>query len=234
MPRIFDNIELPLLKTLKETLQSAVKADFCVGYFNLRGWGQIDRDIEQLPESCRLIVGMQRPPEEELRRSLSIGSVVKRMDRQESIRLKKLMAQTFREQLTIETPTNADEQGLQRLKHQLMSGKLTVKLFLRHGLHAKLYLVHTSRRSSASPTLPLLSHRKTSHRRASSRTQSVCKRDRRRSFYCLRSAQQQNRGDRPTGLRYKASTVNLRECPYPKLAQPGRTAHSIRCSDRLV
>ena len=142
MPRIFDNIELPLLKTLKETLQSAVKADFCVGYFNLRGWGQIDRDIEQLPESCRLIVGMQKPPEEGLRRSLSIGSVVKRMDRQESIRLKKLMAQTFREQLTIETPTNADEQGLQRLKHQLMSGKLTVKLFLRHALRAKLYLVH--------------------------------------------------------------------------------------------
>ena len=100
------------------------------------------RSIEQLPESCRLIVGMQKPPEEELRRSLSIGSVVKRMDRQESIRLKKLMAQTFREQLTIETPTNSDEQGLQRLKHQLMSGKLTVKLFLRHALRAKLYLVH--------------------------------------------------------------------------------------------
>jgi superfamily II DNA or RNA helicase len=142
MPRIFDNIELPLLKTLKETLRSAVKADFCVGYFNLRGWGQIGQDVEQLPGSCRLMVGMQRLPEEELRRSLAIGSASKRIDRQESMRLQKLMAQKFREQLTVGAPTDADEQGLQRLKHQLQSGKLTVKLFLRHPLHAKLYLVH--------------------------------------------------------------------------------------------
>jgi hypothetical protein len=32
MPLIFDNIKLPLLGTLKETLKSAVRADFCVGY----------------------------------------------------------------------------------------------------------------------------------------------------------------------------------------------------------
>ena len=51
------------------------------------------------------------------------------------------MAEQLRQQLTIGVPTNADERTLRQLADQLRAKKVVVKLFLRHQLHAKLYLL---------------------------------------------------------------------------------------------
>src|SRR6266849_7126533 len=116
MPRIFDNIDQSLLPALRETLNLADRADFCVGYFNLRGWKQIDEYVERWAggsgQCCRLLVGMQRLAQDQLRDALSIVHAGEGIDNQTALHLKKKLAEEFRLQLMLGTPTNQDEAGL--------------------------------------------------------------------------------------------------------------------------
>ena len=147
MPRIFDNITTgsSLLPALRETMELSSRADFCVGYFNLRGWGGLASCVDNwAPDDgpCRVLIGMQHLPHEELRNALSLADRSPGMDNRTAHRLRLQLAEQLRQQLTIGAPNNADEQTLRRLAAQLRAGKVVVKLFLRHSLHAKLYLLY--------------------------------------------------------------------------------------------
>jgi phosphatidylserine/phosphatidylglycerophosphate/cardiolipin synthase-like enzyme len=147
MPQVFDNIEQSLLPALQSALNLSDKADFCVGYFNLRGWKELDDHIQHWSETdgaCRLLVGMQKPPQDQLREMLSIMKQGQGIDNQTAIRIKKQLAEEFRRQLTLGAPNNEDEAGLRKLASRLKEKKVIVKLFLRHPLHAKLYLLFRS------------------------------------------------------------------------------------------
>jgi HKD family nuclease len=64
MLEFFDNEQESFLKILREALETANQADFCVGYFNLGGWKLIDDLIEVLSYrsegQCRLLIGMAK------------------------------------------------------------------------------------------------------------------------------------------------------------------------------
>ncbi|MBM4258098.1 MAG: NgoFVII family restriction endonuclease [Deltaproteobacteria bacterium] len=158
MPRIFDNIDLSLLPALRGTLALSEHADFCVGYFNLRGWKAIDEHIDRWAggegSCCRLLVGMQRLPQKDLSAAFGSQGDDGGIDNQTAIREKKKLAEEFRNQLMIGIPTNEDEVGLRRLATQIRAKKVVVKLFLRHPLHAKLYLLF--RPDPISPTIGYL------------------------------------------------------------------------------
>ena len=144
MPRIFDNIQQHLLPALKHSTDKAYRADFCVGYFNLRGWKELAENIDRFTGGedyqARVLIGMQNLPREDVKKLMSLNGEPL-LDNQTAIRLKKRILQSLREQLTIGLPTNAHEIALRELARQIREEKISVKLYLREALHAKLYLL---------------------------------------------------------------------------------------------
>ena len=91
MPRIFDNLEsdAKLLPALQGTFALASRADFCVGYFNLRGWGGLAPYLDRWDSSegpCRVLIGIQKPPQEELRDALGLAKRSPGMDNRTAYR----------------------------------------------------------------------------------------------------------------------------------------------------
>ncbi len=164
MPRIFDNLsdEGQLLRALLTALEGALRADFCVGYFNLRGWERLADAVDGLAGEliegerryCRLLIGMQGREDEAVERLYRArdeddeDSEGEWIDNAEALRRKRAVAESFYKQLSFGLPSEAAEKGLRRLVEQLRSGRLQVKVFTAYPLHAKLYLTyHDSERT---------------------------------------------------------------------------------------
>ncbi|CAA9336405.1 MAG: DNA/RNA helicases, SNF2 family, partial [uncultured Chloroflexia bacterium] len=115
-----------------------------MGYFNLWGWKLVDDlvdDLEGTEESrVRLLVGMHSSPAEEVKAALSLQPEDGTVDHSRANQMRKRVAEDFRNQLLVGAPSNQSEAALRRLRDQLLSGKLVVKLHLSMQLHAKLYL----------------------------------------------------------------------------------------------
>ena len=145
MPRIFDNISSKLLDALRGTLATSCRADFCIGYLNLRGWQAID-DLTahwdaNAGQIARVLVGMQRPPHDDIKALYQLADIDGLIDNATAISQKKKFDQHLKEQITLGIPTGRDEKGLRALARQLRAGQVVVKLFLPYPLHAKLYLL---------------------------------------------------------------------------------------------
>ena len=154
MARIYDNIEIKFEQGLKDIIESSgvKRVDFCVGYFNLRGWDKVVEHVEQLEgdfvfegranehRTCRLLIGMHQPPAELVRMLYSNGDYTP--DSELVQKIKRRIAQDFRSQLLLGIPSKHDEWTLRRLSTQLKSRKVVVKLSVKEPLHAKLYLAY--------------------------------------------------------------------------------------------
>ena len=154
MARIYDNIDIKFTDGLRGIIENTgvKRVDFCVGYFNLRGWNLIVEQVDKLPGDyvyeddkrkmryCRLLVGMHRPDEDLIRSLYSHQEALP--DSEYVQRCKRQIAEDFRKQLLLGLPSAADERTLRRLSVQLKEGKVCVKLYLKEPLHAKLYLSH--------------------------------------------------------------------------------------------
>lgn len=133
---------------MQNTLQISERADFCVGYFNLRGWRHLAEYVDRWSggddSCCRLLIGRHVNPTDELRQALRHQQQREEesIDNQSAIRAKRRVAEEFRLQLTYGVPTNQDEAALRQLSTQIRAKKLVVKVYLRHSLHVKLYLLH--------------------------------------------------------------------------------------------
>lgn len=154
MPTIYDNIELKFSEGVKQHLSNAKRVDYCVGYFNIRGWKTVCSQIDELEgmetkengksfhRCCRLLVGMTKNPFDTLIDELNPERCS--IDNEKASKIKRKLAEDFKKQLEIGVPTDDDENTIKSLIKQLKSGRVVVKLFLEYQLHAKLYLSYTS------------------------------------------------------------------------------------------
>ena len=139
MARIYDNIETKFTEGLQGIITNVgvKRVDFCVGYFNLRGWNivvdQVDtltgdfvyEDDKRIFRKCRLLIGMHQPSDELIRQLYTEQQLP---DANYVSQCKLAIAHDFRRQLQLGFPTKQDEFTLRRLSAQMKDRKSMCKI----------------------------------------------------------------------------------------------------------
>lgn len=151
MTTIFDNIDAHLGERLVSTLQGSRRLDAAVGYFNLRGWGDLSQVLDEREPGdepvARVMVGMTLPDHhhrviEHLQGDVDESEAEPEIDNSEARNRRELALHRFRQQLMRGIPTDADLRALRMMRKHLADGLLQVKLFTRRPMHAKTYICH--------------------------------------------------------------------------------------------
>ncbi len=154
MTRLFDNIKLSLGPHLQTTLEEHETMDAAIGYFSLRGWGIFADSIEskaRVPEDrviTRVLIGMVSPHEqdatiEELQQRLEGNELVSGpTDNETAVRRKAHLIEQLREQLCRGLPNHTDRITLRKLRNQVETGKVQLKVHTSRPLHGKTYIFH--------------------------------------------------------------------------------------------
>lgn len=151
MTTIYDNIDEQLGERLVSTFKVSDRIDAAVGYFNLRGWGDLSNVLdERTPRKdpvARVMVGMTLSDHhyrviEHLQGDVDETEAEPEIDQTEARNRRELALHQFRQQFMRGIPTDVDLRALRMMRKHLDNGLLRVKLFTRRPMHAKAYICH--------------------------------------------------------------------------------------------
>ena len=148
MPTIYDNLseETQLLTRLVSELGASKRADVCVGYFSIHGYKDIASQLAHYHggegSQLRVIVGMANSPHLDARKASRQTTGDSGLTNEQIHMRKKAAIELFADQFSFRTPNKSDEDGLKQLLEDLRHEKITIRLYTRHQLHAKLYITY--------------------------------------------------------------------------------------------
>lgn len=156
MPSIYDNQspETRLSAGLKKYFPSYQRIDVATGYFSLRGWSSLDELVRESFETgdvdtpvARILVGMVLPAQHEelidqLKSEISPNEKESLSLRERAPQIREALKAHMRKQLAAGIPTKHDRQTLRSLRELVELGAVSIRVYTRHALHGKTYLLH--------------------------------------------------------------------------------------------
>lgn len=156
MPRIYDNLseDTKLGSGLNQFLRSFTAIDVATGYFDLRGWSELDklvttkateRSSEDQPVA-RVLIGMVLPGDHDTLMRQITQPLHQTGDgegaRVRAMRIRDALVDHLAKQLSRGIPTTAQRTTLHSLRSLVKEGHVELRVYTRRPLHGKTYILH--------------------------------------------------------------------------------------------